>query len=160
MPVGRGGLRAARARIGVGHGNDQVVAFGERAVLPYLVAIDTMPKVAFAPIFLAWLGFGISSKVALAAFRQEAKKQHVRLIWATYRIAGNVVEKATNFNRQLRAAVKKDPTLVLFDWNKISGNKPSWFSGDKVHLSRGGAVQLARQLSKFLKSTLDSPVAG
>lgn len=43
-------------------------AFGERAVLPYLVAIDTMPKVAFAPLFLAWLGFGIASKVALAAF--------------------------------------------------------------------------------------------
>lgn len=42
--------------------------FGERAVLPYLVAIDTMPKVAFAPLFLAWLGFGIGSKVALAAF--------------------------------------------------------------------------------------------
>jgi NitT/TauT family transport system permease protein len=42
--------------------------FGERAVLPYLVAIDTMPKVAFAPLFIAWLGFGISSKVALAAF--------------------------------------------------------------------------------------------
>ena len=41
---------------------------GERAVLPYLVAIDTMPKVAFAPIFISWLGFGISSKVALAAF--------------------------------------------------------------------------------------------
>lgn len=43
-------------------------SFGERAVLPYLVAIDTMPKVAFAPLFLAWLGFGIASKVALAAF--------------------------------------------------------------------------------------------
>ena len=43
-------------------------SFGEKAVLPYLVAIDTMPKVAFAPLFLAWLGFGISSKVALAAF--------------------------------------------------------------------------------------------
>jgi NitT/TauT family transport system permease protein len=42
--------------------------FGEKAVLPYLVAIDTMPKVAFAPLFLAWLGFGIDSKVALAAF--------------------------------------------------------------------------------------------
>jgi NitT/TauT family transport system permease protein len=42
--------------------------FGERVVLPYLVAIDTMPKVAFAPLFVAWLGFGISSKVALAAF--------------------------------------------------------------------------------------------
>lgn len=43
-------------------------AFGEKAVMPYLVAIDTMPKVAFAPLFVAWLGFGIASKVALAAF--------------------------------------------------------------------------------------------
>ncbi len=43
-------------------------AFGERAIMPYLVAIDTMPKVAFAPLFVAWLGFDIDSKVALAAF--------------------------------------------------------------------------------------------
>ena len=42
--------------------------FGERAIMPYLVAIDTMPKVAFAPLFVAWLGFDIASKVALAAF--------------------------------------------------------------------------------------------
>lgn len=42
--------------------------FGERAVLPYLVAIDTMPKIAFAPLFVAWLGFDISSKIALATF--------------------------------------------------------------------------------------------
>ena len=42
--------------------------FGERAVMPYLVALDSMPKVAFAPLFIAWLGFDISSKVALAAF--------------------------------------------------------------------------------------------
>ena len=42
--------------------------FGERAVMPYLVAIDTMPKVAFAPLFIAWLGFDIASKVALATF--------------------------------------------------------------------------------------------
>lgn len=42
--------------------------FGERAVMPYLVAIDAMPKIAFAPLFIAWLGFDIGSKVALAAF--------------------------------------------------------------------------------------------
>lgn len=42
--------------------------FGERALMPYLVAIDTMPKIAFAPLFVAWLGFGIGSKVALATF--------------------------------------------------------------------------------------------
>ena len=41
---------------------------GERAVMPYIVAIDTMPKLAFAPLFVSWLGFGIGSKVALAAF--------------------------------------------------------------------------------------------
>jgi NitT/TauT family transport system permease protein len=43
-------------------------AFGEKAVMPYLVAIDTMPKIAFAPLFIAWLGFDIHSKVALATF--------------------------------------------------------------------------------------------
>jgi NitT/TauT family transport system permease protein len=43
-------------------------SFGEKAVMPYLVAIDTMPKIAFAPLFVAWLGFDIQSKVALAAF--------------------------------------------------------------------------------------------
>jgi NitT/TauT family transport system permease protein len=56
---------------GLGLGLGTIVgetSLGERAVLPYLVAIDTMPKVAFAPVFIAWLGFGISSKVALAAF--------------------------------------------------------------------------------------------
>ncbi len=42
--------------------------FGERSVMPLLVGLDTMPKVAFAPLFVAWLGFGIASKVALATF--------------------------------------------------------------------------------------------
>ena len=43
-------------------------AYGERAIMPYLVAIETLPKVANAPLFVARLGFGIESKVALAAF--------------------------------------------------------------------------------------------
>lgn len=42
--------------------------FGARAVMPYLVAIDTMPKIAFAPLFVAWMGFGLESKIALAVF--------------------------------------------------------------------------------------------
>jgi len=42
--------------------------FGERAVMPYLVSLDTMPKIAFAPLFVAWMGFGIASKIALAVF--------------------------------------------------------------------------------------------
>jgi NitT/TauT family transport system permease protein len=43
-------------------------AFGRIVVLPFLVASNAAPKVALAPIFVAWLGFGISAKVALAAF--------------------------------------------------------------------------------------------
>ncbi len=43
-------------------------AFGERAVMPYLVGINAAPKVAFAPLFVSWLGFGVASKIALSAF--------------------------------------------------------------------------------------------
>jgi NitT/TauT family transport system permease protein len=43
-------------------------AFGRNVVMPVVVAINAAPKVAFAPIFVAWLGFGIQPKVALAAF--------------------------------------------------------------------------------------------
>jgi NitT/TauT family transport system permease protein len=34
---------------------------------PYLVVFQILPKVALAPIFIAWLGFGAASKVVLAA---------------------------------------------------------------------------------------------
>jgi len=95
---------------------------------------------------------------SLREFRAEAKRQKVKLIWATYRIAGNVKGKATQFNSELRRAQKRNEIVAVFDWNKLSGNRPSWFSGDKVHLSRGGTVNLARQLGKFLKRTL-SPTA-
>ena len=91
---------------------------------------------------------------SLREFRREAKRQKVKLIWATYRIAGNVKGKATQFNSELRRAAKRDANFMLFDWNRLAGNRPSWFSGDKVHLSRGGTVNLARQLGKFLKRTL------
>lgn len=41
---------------------------GQLAVMPYLVAFNALPKVAFAPVFVAWLGFGIESKVVMALF--------------------------------------------------------------------------------------------
>lgn len=42
--------------------------FGQVAVMPYLVAFNALPKVAFAPVFVAWLGFGIDSKILMATF--------------------------------------------------------------------------------------------
>jgi NitT/TauT family transport system permease protein len=38
----------------------------ERTVYGWLVALQTCPKVALAPLFVAWFGFGPASKVAVA----------------------------------------------------------------------------------------------
>lgn len=42
-------------------------ALVERTLYPYVVAFQTMPKIAIAPLLILWLGFGIWSKVAMAA---------------------------------------------------------------------------------------------
>lgn len=37
-----------------------------RAVYPWVVVLQNTPRVALAPIFLTWFGFGLSSKIAMA----------------------------------------------------------------------------------------------
>jgi len=39
----------------------------EKTLYPYLIAIQTTPKVAIAPLFIIWFGFGMTSKVVIAA---------------------------------------------------------------------------------------------
>ncbi|MFC9428843.1 ABC transporter permease [Streptomyces sp. NPDC056987] len=39
----------------------------ERTFMPYIVAFQTVPKVALAPLFVVWFGFGMTSKVVMAA---------------------------------------------------------------------------------------------
>lgn len=39
----------------------------ERIFLPFIVAVQTLPKVAVAPIIILWLGFGTQSKVVIIA---------------------------------------------------------------------------------------------
>jgi NitT/TauT family transport system permease protein len=39
----------------------------EQTFYPYLVALQTLPKIAIAPLIIVWFGFGISSKVIIAA---------------------------------------------------------------------------------------------
>jgi NitT/TauT family transport system permease protein len=38
----------------------------ETALMPYLVGLQSLPKVALAPLLVVWLGFGIGSKIAIA----------------------------------------------------------------------------------------------
>ncbi len=60
-------LLAAAAGIGLGVLVGET-AFGRIVLMPVLVAVNAAPKVAFAPIFVAWFGFGIGAKVAMGAF--------------------------------------------------------------------------------------------
>ncbi len=38
-----------------------------RAMVPLLTVGNALPKLAFAPLLIAWFGFGMSSKIVLAA---------------------------------------------------------------------------------------------
>lgn len=38
----------------------------ERLVYPYVVAFQTVPKVAIAPLFILWFGYGLASKIVIA----------------------------------------------------------------------------------------------
>ncbi len=43
------------------------VSLLEKTVMPYIVMFQTVPKVALAPLFVVWFGFGLTSKVVMAA---------------------------------------------------------------------------------------------
>lgn len=38
----------------------------EKTIFPYFVALQTVPKLAIAPLFIVWFGFGLQSKVIIA----------------------------------------------------------------------------------------------
>lgn len=66
LEVFAGFLLAAAMGVGVGILTGTFELF-RRAIYPYVVAFQVIPKVVFAPIFLAWFGYGVESKIVLAA---------------------------------------------------------------------------------------------
>lgn len=44
-----------------------LVRLAEATLMPYIVALQSVPKIALAPLFLIWFGFGMTSKVVVAA---------------------------------------------------------------------------------------------
>ena len=61
-----GFLFAAAAALALGTLISQI-RIVEVVLYPYVVAIQTLPKVAIAPLILVWVGFGIESKILIAA---------------------------------------------------------------------------------------------
>ena len=43
------------------------IPFLNRVFFPYVIAIQTVPKVAIAPLMIVWFGFGVQSKIILVA---------------------------------------------------------------------------------------------
>jgi NitT/TauT family transport system permease protein len=39
----------------------------DRILYPYLVALQSMPKIAVSPLIILWIGFGMSSKIVISA---------------------------------------------------------------------------------------------
>jgi NitT/TauT family transport system permease protein len=54
--------------IGVGLATAAALSLRFREYIkPYIIVIEATPRIAVGPLFIAWLGFGFSSKVALAS---------------------------------------------------------------------------------------------
>ncbi len=61
-----GFLLGVGAALFLGTAISQVRLVG-KTLMPYVVAFQTVPKVALAPLFVVWFGFGMTSKVVMAA---------------------------------------------------------------------------------------------
>ncbi|MDH3599985.1 MAG: ABC transporter permease [Candidatus Tectomicrobia bacterium] len=54
--------------LGIGLGSLVAISpFWQRVLSPYIIASQAMPKLALAPIFVIWFGFGIMPKAVIAA---------------------------------------------------------------------------------------------
>ncbi|OZD87617.1 nitrate ABC transporter permease [Rhodococcus sp. 05-2256-B2] len=99
---------------------------------PALVTIDTIPKVALAPLFIVWFGFGFESKafvaMAIAFFP---------LVINTFDGLSTVPHELKELARINRASTWKRLTKIEFIYAL-----PSIFSGAKISISLavGGAV--------------------
>lgn len=99
---------------------------------PALVAIDTIPKVALAPLFIVWFGFGFESKafvaMAIAFFP---------LVINTYDGLSSVPNELQELARINKASSWKKMTKI-----ELIYALPSIFSGAKISISLavGGAV--------------------
>jgi NitT/TauT family transport system permease protein len=93
-------------------------------VMPYLVAFNAVPKVAFAPLIIIWLGLGIQSKIALS-FLIAFFPIVVNTATGMYEIEPNLI----NLTRLMKAK-KRQQFLKI----RIPHSLPGMFDGFKIAL--------------------------
>lgn len=109
--------------IGVGLGTlVALVRIVERVVYPFVLALQTVPKVAVAPLFIIWFGFGIEPKIVTAA------------VIAFFPILVNVIAglKATDPRRLLLMRALKASRWTTFSKVQLPGMLPYLFAGLEV----------------------------
>lgn len=111
------------AVIGIGLGTlVALVRIVERLVYPFVLALQTVPKVAVAPLFIIWFGFGIEPKIVTSA------------VIAFFPILVNVIAglKATDPRRLLLMRALKANRWTTFCKVQLPGMLPYLFAGLEV----------------------------
>lgn len=108
------------------------VPFVRHFLYPTLIAIDTIPKVALAPLFIVWFGFGFESK----AF--------VSMAIAFFPLVINTFDGLSSVPNELRELAKINRASRFMQMTKIEFiyALPNLFTGMKISISMavGGAV--------------------
>ncbi len=93
-------------------------------VLPSLVALNAMPKVAVAPVLIIWLGLGMQSKIAMAFLLS-----FFPIVINSARGLADVHPALLDYFRLLRAS-----TLQTFLKARLPNSLPAMFDGFKIAL--------------------------
>ena len=130
----------------------------ERAAYPLVVLFQTVPKVALAPIFILWFGFGLTPKILLIT------------VIAFFPITLNLLAgfRATDPNLVLlMRTVGASPTRTLLRI-KLPGALPEFFAGAKIAITFAvigaivaefaGASNGLGYLIQFGSTQLDTPL--
>jgi NitT/TauT family transport system permease protein len=91
----------------------------EKTLMPYIVAFQTVPKVALAPLFVVWFGFGLTSKVVMAA------------VISFFPMLVNVIEglKAANADQIQMLTVFGASKMQIFRMVRLPSALPFIFAG-------------------------------
>lgn len=108
------------------------VPFVRHALYPSLIAVNTIPKVALAPLFIVWFGFSMESKVAVAL-----SIAFFPLVIATFDGLASVPSELRELARINRASRFKQMRKI-----ELVHSLPAIFTGMKISISMavGGAV--------------------
>lgn len=90
-----------------------------RVVMPYVVALQSLPKVALAPLMVIWFGFGLESKVVLASL-----VCFFPMLIASYTGFSSANRDQIKLFRSMRAS-----RLQIFRYLKLPNAAPMVFAG-------------------------------